>query len=278
MALSGAGYFLEGKTRLRQIPTFLMTKLRLLIVDDEDFARDRLRALLFQESGMEIIGECATGSEAVAAIRNENPDIVFLDVKMPGCDGLQVAAEFPGAQRPVIIFVTAHDHYAVEAFGVDAVDYLLKPFDQARLQLSLRRATAHIRGRREGELEARMGSLLADAQVRNNDRLAFKSGGRVVFLRPDEIVWVEAANNNSILHLADNNELVLYETLSSMEERLGPSGFVRVNRSAMVHFDQVRELQTVTHGDYVVVLQNGLRLPLSRHFRGALEKFAPQQS
>jgi two-component system, LytTR family, response regulator len=255
-----------------------MTKLRLLIVDDEAFARDRLRALLLEESGVKIIGECATGSEAVAAIRNENPDIVFLDVKMPGCDGLQVAAEFPAAQRPVIIFVTAYDRYAVEAFGVDAVDYLLKPFDQARLQLALRRATALIRGRREGELETRMGSLLAGAQVRNNGRLAFKSGGRVVFLRPDEIVWVEASNNNSILHLTDDQELVLYETLSSMEQRLGPFEFVRVNRSAMVHFDQVRELQTTTHGDYGVVLQNGLRLSLSRHFRGALEKFAPQES
>ena len=119
--------------------------------------------------------------------------------------------------------------------------------------------------------------MLASAQIKNHDRLAFKSGGRVVFLRPDEIVWVEAANNNSILHLAENNSLVLHETLAAMEERLGPSGFVRINRSAAVNFSQVKELQPATQGDYVVVLQNGLRLPLSRQLRGALEKFVPQE-
>lgn len=254
-----------------------MTKLRLLIVDDEALARDRLRSFLMRETTVEIIGECASGPEAVATIKQEHPDLVFLDVQMPGCDGMQVVAELPPKQRPVIIFVTAHDRYALDAFGIRAVDYLLKPFDQARLQLALRRAIDHIRFQQEGDLGTRMEGLLAAAQGRTNDRLAFKSAGRVVFLRPDEIIWVEAANNNSVLHLADDKRLVLYETLSSMEQRLGSSVFVRVNRSALVRFDQVRELQPASHGDYVVVLQDGLRLPLSRHLRGAWEKFAPRE-
>lgn len=255
-----------------------MTKLRLLIVDDELLARDRLRSFLTEETAVEIIGECTSGSGAIEMIRRERPDIVFLDIQMPGCDGMQVAADLPAGQRPVIIFVTAHDRYALEAFGVQAVDYLLKPFDQARLQLALRRAIDQVRARREGDLGARVETLLAGAQVKNNERLAFRSGGRVVFLRPAEIVWVEAANNNSILHLAGNNHLVLHGTLSAMEQRLGSSGFVRVNRSALVHFDQVKEMQPALHGDYVVVLQDGLRLPLSRHLRGAMEKFVPQES
>ncbi len=254
-----------------------MTKLRLLMVDDEVLARDRLRSFLVQETAIEIVGECANGSEAMAAIRREQPDIVLLDVQMPGINGLQVAAEFPAEQPPVIIFVTAHDHYALEAFGVRAVDYLLKPFVQARFQLAMRRAIDQVRIRREGNLGSRVESLLAGVQARNNERFAFKSGGRVVFLRPDEIVWVEAANNNSILHLSDDSQLALYDTLSAMEQRLGSSGFVRVNRSAIVRTVEVRELQPGSHGDYVVVLQNGRRLPLSRHLRDALEKFAPQE-
>lgn len=254
-----------------------MRKLRLLMVDDEVFARDRLRSFLVQETAIEIIGECANGSEAVATIRREQPDIVVLDVQIPGINGLQVAAEFSAEQRPVIIFVTAHDHYALEAFGVRAVDYLLKPFDHARLKLALRRAIDQVRIRHEGNSGSRMENLLADARTGNNKRLVFKSGGRVVFLRPDEIAWVEAANNSSILHLTDDRQLALYHTLSAMEQRLGSCGFVRVNRSAMVRAAEVRELQPASHGNYVVVLQNGLHLPLSRRLRGVVEK-SPRKS
>jgi two-component system LytT family response regulator len=254
-----------------------MRKLRLLMVDDEVLARDRLRSFFVQEATIEIVGECANGLEAVATIRRERPDIVVLDVQIPGMNGLQVAAEFSPEQRPVIIFVTGHDHYALAAFGVRAVDYLLKPFDHARFRLALRRAIDQVRIRQEGSSGARMENLLAGVRAGNNERLVFKSGGRVVFLRPDEIVWVEAANNNSILHLTDDRRLALYNTLSALEERLGSCGFVRVNRSAMVRASEVRELQPASHGNYVVVLQNGLRLPLSRHLRGALQKL-PRKS
>jgi two-component system LytT family response regulator len=251
-----------------------MNKLRILIVDDEPLARDRVRAMLRAETTTEIIGECSNGTEALAMIRSDRPDIVFLDMQMPGSDGLQVVNELPAAERPVIIFVTAHDRFAVDAFGVRATDYLLKPFDPERFKLALSRASNEIQSRRAGDLNAKIETLLADAipAQKKPSRLAFKSDGRVVFLKPEEIVRVEAADNYVLLHLVDAPRLMLRETMSALEERLGPD-FVRVNRSAIVRLDQVKELQPTFHGDYTVVLRDGTRLPLSRSQRGQLDKF-----
>jgi two-component system, LytTR family, response regulator len=255
-------------------------KLRVLIVDDEPLARDRVRALLRLDPSVEIAGECANGPDALVVIQRDKPDIVFLDVQMPGCDGLQVAAQLPAEHRPAIVFVTAHEQFAVEAFAAEAVDYLLKPFDSERLQLALQRAVRHINRRRVEDLGARVETLLANASAaaatpeRNNgDRLAFRAEGRIIFLKPEEIVWVEAANNYSILHLADTKRLMLRETLSALEERLRTFHFARINRSALVRIEEVRELQPANYGDYVVVLRNGLRLPLSRSLRGRFEEF-----
>ncbi len=252
-----------------------MTKLRLLIVDDEPLARERLRALLRNDSAIEIVGECSNGDEALAAIEKNPPDVVFLDVQMPGANGLQVVQKLPPKQRPAIVFATAHDRFAVDAFGVDAVDYLLKPFDRDRLKTALTRAAEHVRQRRAGDLSARLESLLSDsAPAKKPTRLAFKSEGRVVFLKPDEIVWVEAADNYVLLHLADASRLIVRETLTAIEERLGSSDFARVNRSAIVRLDCVRELQPTFHGDYTVILRDGAtRLPLSRTQRGQFAKF-----
>jgi two-component system LytT family response regulator len=227
---------------------------------------------------VEIAGECGSGPEAVAAIRGGNPDVVFLDVQMPGYDGLRVVAELPADRRPLIVFVTAHEQFAVEAFAAQAIDYMLKPFDRERLQLALKRATDQIDVRRGGDLATRLEDLLASAPSRSPERLAFKADGRVVFLTPGEIIWIEAANNYSILHLVGAKPLMLRETLASLEKRLGPANFARINRSAMVHLDQVKELQPARYGDYFVVLRGGLRLPLSRHLRGRLEKFLPGES
>ena len=251
-----------------------MSPLRLLIADDEPLARERLRALLRPEPGVEIVGECDSGPAAVAAIRRDRPDVVLLDIQMPGCDGLQVVAELPAEERPAIIFVTAHDRFAVDAFAIHAVDYLLKPFDQQRLHEAVARAAEQVRNRRAGDLGDRLESLLADAGPagRKPGRLAFRAEGRVVFLKPEEIAWVEAADNYVVLHLADAGRLMLRETLSTLEERLAVAGFTRVNRSAVVRLDHVRELQPTFHGDYTVVLRDGTRLPLSRSLRGHLEK------
>lgn len=254
----------------------MTNKLRILIVDDEPLARERVRALLAQEATAEIIGECGNGPDAVAFIRQHRPDVVFLDVQMPGSDGLQVVGELPANDRPAIIFVTAHDRFAIDAFGVHATDYLLKPFDQARLLTALKRAADHVRARRAGDLGARLETLLADAAPapKKPERLAFKSDGRVVFLRPDEIIWVEAADNYVLLHLTDGSRLMLRETMASLEERIGREEFARVNRSAIVRLDHVKELQPTFHGDYTVVLRDGTRVPLSRSLRGNLQRFA----
>ena len=252
-----------------------MTKLRILIADDEPLARARVRALLGAEPTAEIVGECGNGPDTVEAIERERPDIVFLDVQMPGCDGMQVVGELPPDDRPAIVFVTAHDRFAVDAFGVHAIVYLLKPFDKERFQAALKRASDHVHARRAGDLGARLETLLADAApaARKPDRLAFKTEGRVVFLKPEEIVWVEAADNYVLLHVADGSRLMLRETMASLEQRLGSTDFVRVNRSAIVRLEQVKELQPTFHGDYTVVLRSGPRLPLSRSQRGQLDKF-----
>ena len=251
-----------------------MNKLRILIVDDEPLARERVQAMLRSEPAAEIIGECSSGTDAIVRIRQDRPDIVFLDMQMPGADGLQVVNEFPAADRPVVIFVTAHDRFAVEAFGVHATDYLLKPFDQDRFKQALARAAEQIRARRAGDLNTKLQTLLAEAvpAPKRPSRLAFKSDGRVVFLKPEEIVRVEAADNYVVLHLVDAARLMLRETMSALEERLGPD-FARVNRSAIVRLDQVKELQPTFHGDYTVVLRDGTRLPLSRTQRGQLDRF-----
>jgi two-component system LytT family response regulator len=177
-----------------------------------------------------------------------------------------------------VVFVTAHERFALDAFEVQAVDYLLKPFDRERFQTALRRAEEHLRGRRAGQIEEKLESLLADAAVtpsKTPERLTVKTDGRLVFLKPSEIVWVEAADNYIILHLVEGR-LMLRETLATLEKRLGTTSFARVSRSALVHLDQIKELQPTFHGDFVVVLRNGTKVPLSRSLRGQFGKSAEE--
>jgi len=253
-----------------------MTKLRILVADDEPLARSRLLALLPRDVDYEIVGEYASGTEAAEAIKRDKPDIAFLDMQMPGCDGLAVVASIEPADRPAVVFVTAHDKFAVDAFGVRAVDYVLKPFDRERLETALERAAEYVAARRAGDLSARIEGALAKpggAAPQRTDRIAVKADGRFVFLRFDEIVWVEAADNYIVIHTTAGERLMPRDTLSAIEERLGPQMFTRVNRSALVRTDQVKELQPNAQGDYVIVLRNGTRIPLSRSLRGRFEKF-----
>ncbi len=240
-----------------------MNRLKALIVDDEPLARERLRAMLEDETAVDLVGECADGIQAIAAIQGTRLDVVFLDIQMPGCDGLEVVARLPDAQRPAIIFTTAHDRFARGAFDVAAVDYLLKPFDRERLQQALRRAGDHRQARASG------GAAPFSPADRRNERLAFRTEGRIVFLRADDIVWAQADDNYVTLHLADGR-LMLRETLTAIELRLGSDSFTRINRSAIVNLDQIRELQPALHGDYTVVLRDGTKLPLSRNLRSRL--------
>jgi two-component system LytT family response regulator len=242
-------------------------KIRTLIVDDEPLARDRLRGFLRAEPSVEVTGECGSGPEAIAMIKAATPDLVFLDMQMPGCDGLQVIAQLPEDQRPAIIFATAHERFALDAFDVAAVDYLLKPFDRERFQQALRRAQDHLQRQRGTEI------LPASAGgVPKPDRIAVKADGRLVFLQPAEIIRVEAADNYVMLHLT-TGRLMLRETMGAIETRLGTQQFARVNRSAIVQLDQIKEIQPAQHGDYTVVLRDGTKLPLSRSLRGQLDKF-----
>ena len=243
-------------------------KIRTLIVDDEPLARDRLRGFLKAEAVVEIIGECGSGLEAVAMIRAATPDLVFLDMSMPGCDGLQVIAQLPEEKRPAIIFATAHEKFALDAFDVAAVDYLLKPFDRDRFQQALRRAQDHLQRYRSGEFPP-----APAAAASKPDRITVKADGRLVFLSPAEIIRVEAADNYVMLYLT-TGRLMLRETMAAIETRLGTQQFARINRSAIVQLDQIREIQPAQHGDYTVVLRDGTKLPLSRSLRGQLGKFA----
>jgi two-component system LytT family response regulator len=252
-----------------------MPNLRVLIVDDELLARERVRIFLRAESSVEIVGECENGNDALAAIRRGEIDIIFLDVQMPGCGGLKVLAELPVAHRPAVILMTAHNRFAVDAFAAQVTDFLLKPFDRSRFKLALARAIDRVNTQRARNLEARVESLLAGALARPPKRLAVRTDGRVVFLKMDEIIWVEAANNYSIFHLSNMKRLLLRDTLSSFEKRLGAANFARVNRSALVHVDQVQALQPSKYGDYLVVLRDGTLLSLSRNLRGRLEKLVP---
>jgi two-component system LytT family response regulator len=248
--------------------------MRTLIADDEPLARDRLRAMLRAEPAVELIGECVNGPETVAAIRAQRPDLVLLDLQMPGCDGLAVVAELSAEDRPAVVFVTAHDRHAVDAFRVGAVDYLMKPFDRERLQTALHRAASHCEARRANDLAARLEKLLADRNVATSprsERFAVKSRGRVVFVEPEQLVRVESADNYVILHLVDGDRMMLRESLGAMEGRLGTDRFVRVNRSTIVALDHIKELRGTTWGDYAVILRDGTKLPLSRSFRGRME-------
>jgi len=253
-----------------------VNKLRILVADDEPLARARLISLLPKDLSIELIGEYGSGTEAVEAIRRDKPDIAFLDMQMPGCDGLQVVAGLDPAERPAVVFVTAHDKFAVDAFGVRAVDYVLKPFDRERLEVALERAAEYVSSRRAGDLSARLEGALAGigaSPAPKPDRLAVKTDGRYVFLKYDEIVWVEAADNYVVIHTTNGERLMPRDTLSSVEARLGSQHFARVSRSALVRIDQVKELQPNSTGDYRILLRNGIRIPLSRGLRGRFEKF-----
>jgi two-component system LytT family response regulator len=253
-----------------------VNKLRALIVDDEPLARERLHSLLRVEDSVEIVGECGSGPEAILFIKNTALDLVFLDMEMPGCDGLQVIAELPTENRPDIIFVTAYEGFAIEAFEVQAIDYLLKPFDRERFQKALQRVREHIAARQAGEKLAKLMAEPPPLLDKKPDRLAVKTDGRVVFVKPDDIIWVEAADNYVVLHLA-SGRLMLRETMSALETRLGTARFARVNRSAIVHLDQVKEMQPTAHGDYTLVLRDGTKLPLSRSLRSQFSKLATNE-
>jgi two-component system LytT family response regulator len=246
--------------------------LRTLIVDDEPLARERMRTLLEAEPDISIVGECGNGREAVEAITRESPDLVFLDVQIPELDGFQVLEALAPDKAPAIVFVTAYDQYALQAFEVHAVDYLLKPFDEDRFRRALERARQSI-SRDKGDLSEQLMSLLQGLKSPPGfaERLVVKTAGRLFFLRTDEIEWVESAGNYVCLHVRGESHL-LRETMTGLEARLDPARFVRIHRTAIVNIDQVKELQPLFHGEYQVRLRDGTELTLSRGYRERLQE------
>ena len=244
---------------------------RAVIADDEPLARERVRVFLAAFPEIEVVRECGDGVEASAAIRELRPDLVFLDVQMPGLDGFAVLDAVEEEAAPAVIFVTAHDRYALRAFDVHAADYLLKPFTRARFGRAVERVLA--RGAHERADAARqVAELLGRLRPEPRDeRIAVRTEQGVHFVRAEEIDWIEAEGNYVRLHRAGRSDLVR-ETLQRMESRLDPRRFVRVHRSAVVNLDRVRRLEPWFHGEFEVVLEDGTRLRSSRTFSGRLRE------
>jgi len=256
-------------------------KIRLLIVDDEAHARGRLRHSLKDQPDFEIVGECANGRQALEAIRRDKPDLVFLDIQMPGLTGFDVCAQLShnGLQLPFIIFCTAYDQYALKAFEVHAIDYLLKPFDRERFKQALEHARARLARTPSAPTDQRLAELLHALQLggQQNDRLVFKQDGRVIFVRATAIDWLEADGNYVRIHCGSESHYVR-ETLAGLEVQLPADKFMRVSRSAIVNLDRIKEFQPLFYGDYAVILQTGAKLTLSRNYRDRLEKFLEKRA
>jgi two-component system, LytTR family, response regulator len=247
-------------------------KTRVIIADDEPLARARLRLLLSEEPWVEVIAECSDGPSTVTAIEKFRPQLVFLDVQMPGGSGFDVIESVGAGRMPFVIFVTAFDRYALRAFDVHALDYLLKPFDRDRFRDALTRARERIERSSNGDLERRLLAIVNDLKPAPQpmERFVIKSGGRVFFLRAEDIEWIEAAGNYVKLHVGAETH-VFRETMNSLEARLNPSVFFRIHRSHIVNIERVRELQPWFNGEYVVFLTSGARLTLSRGYREKLQ-------
>jgi two-component system, LytTR family, response regulator len=253
--------------------------IRALIVDDEPLARERLRTLLEAEEDIEVVGECLDGLTAVDAIRELEPDLVFLDMQMPELDGIGVVNHIGAGAMPSVIFVTAYDQFAVQAFDAHAVDYILKPFDEERFRTAVQRARHTLRTRTvDGDLDSRLAELLSDLRrPRFLERLAVKTGGKIVFIRTDDIDWVGAEGNYARIHTGGRTYLIR-ETMNMLESKLDPNRFLRVHRSTIVNTDAIAELEPLFQGDYVVILRDGTRLTSSRGYRSNLQAFMSRSS
>jgi two-component system LytT family response regulator len=251
--------------------------IRTLIVDDEGPARSRIRRLVISDADFDVIGECATGEEAIEFLKTDLPDLLFVDIQMPGADGFAVVRSVDPQRLPVVVFVTAFDAYALRAFEALAFDYVLKPFDRKRFLEVLARVKSQVELKRRGRVDTRLLSLLEGIEKRAEwDRIAIRSGGSVVVVRVETIDWVEAADNYVCLHCGKQTHVVR-ETMNSFEQRLDPSRFARIHRSTIVNLDRVKQIQPWLRGDYQVVLEDGTRLSLSRSQRDKVRSLLLRQ-
>jgi len=243
-----------------------MSKIRVLIIDDERPARRKIRRFLESEPDIEVVGEAGDGREAITIIQSEKPDLMFLDVQMPGLDGFGVIDALDGQSMPQVVFVTAHDQFALRAFEVQALDYLLKPFDLERFRKVLSRARAQLQRNKTDDMD-KMSKLLKEIREaeRYAERLLINSEERAFFLQIDRINWIEAAKNYINIHTG-NEAYLLRGTIDGLHKRLDPSKFIRVNRSQIVNIDSIKELQPWFHGEYRIILKDGTEMMWSRRY------------
>lgn len=245
---------------------------RVVLADDEVLARQKLHLLLRDEPEIEIVGESSTAADTIELVRATRPDILFLDIRMPGMDGFDIVGALsaePNFTMPSIIFTTAYDEYAVRAFEVHAIDYLLKPFTAERLRSAVNRAV--VRGSRPGPISSPT-RLSSRNGVSYSTRLVFKSRGRIVFLPVSDIRWI-GAEENYVRVCTETEHHLLRETMAHLEERLDPEMFLRVHRSSIVNLQHVKEVRSEPNGDFTVVLFNGQKLPMSRGYRSRIAEF-----
>lgn len=243
-------------------------RIRAFLVEDEPLAREKLRTMLRKDAEIEIVGEAANGKQAVEGIEAQQPDLLFLDVQIPGMDGFRVLETLKVEKLPVIIFVTAYNQYALKAFEFYALDYLLKPFDRQRLTKAVDRAKTQIRKERGTQLNEGILELLRELKEKPKhlSRIAIRTDGRVFFVKAEEIDWIGAEGNYVSLHMGKESYL-LRETITNMEGQMDPARFLRIHRSTIVNIDRVKELQPWFHGEYRVLLRDGTQLVLSRSYR-----------
>src|SRR3954470_14757264 len=232
-----------------------------IIADDEPLARERVRSLLQDEPDVEIVAECADGAQALKETQKRQPDLLFLDVQMPRLNGLEVLEALSPGPMPVVIFTTAHDEHAIRAFEFSALDYLLKPFTEARFKMSLQKARARLaKSSREADRDLKAGQ--PHAPIAGSGRIFVRSSERILFLKPGEIDRVEAAGNYVVLH-SGKEQHIIRETITAMEARLAPGGFMPITRPVIVNLACIREIQPIASGRYSLLLKNGIRVDMT---------------
>jgi two-component system LytT family response regulator len=250
-------------------------RIRTLIVDDEPLARAMLRSFLAEDTEMEVIGECGDGYTAIEMIESAAPELVFLDIQMPDLDGFGVLRALAPAAIPNIAFVTAYDQFALKAFDLHAIDYLLKPFDRERFERTLKRAKQQITLQKREDVKETLLRILSEqsAHPRLVQRILVKSGDKSFFVRPEEISWIEAQGNYVALHVGAQS-LLLRQTIHTLEKQLDPARFQRVERSTIVNLDAIREMHPAGRGEYEIILKDGVELKLSHTYRESFLRFA----
>ncbi len=245
--------------------------IRALIVDDEPLPRERIRSLLESHGEIEVVGECEDGEEAVTAIEAESPDLVFLDIQMPELDGFEVVSALRSEQLPAIIFVTAYDEYAIKAFEVDAIDYLLKPVSPERFEQALERATSRLATHATPESNSKLFDFLDRVRAERGfvKRFVVRKGSKLSFVRIADVDWIDVTSNYIRLHVAGTRHLVR-QTLKSVEGQLDPDVFIRVHRSIIINVDRVESVEPHLHGEYEVTMQDGTRFTTSRSYSSRL--------